>query len=247
MPNADEHRTLAKLLIHRQPSREVEPRLFGIFVWPDVPQISHAHRFDFPGDYFHNFGGDVIGVEGGQGNARPKMHAGRRGENGDGRRRAAKPRRRNSVGRLERPRERLMGLVTGVQRHLDHLLRARSQVHRRPLQAQSPHMVRNRLTRHRREDAIKMKTRKTGQSGQFLQIQLFIQMLLDMPQHPQNALNIIIPLGLMPLPCVAHLHLKLANAIKGRLTNFAVLQFRQTNDKLNGQPALQFVCRGDRA
>ena len=119
-----------------------------------------------------------------------------------------------------------MRLVTRVQRHLDHLLRARPQFHRRPLQPQSPHMIRNRLTRHRREDAVKMKTRKTRHHRQLLQIQRLIQMLLDMRQHPQNALVIIIPRCLMLWLCAAHLHAKLANAITDRLTNFAVLQLR---------------------
>ena len=152
------------------------------------------------------------------------MHAGRRGKNGDGPRRAAKFRRRISVGRLERPRERLMRLVTRIQRHLDHLLCARPQIHRRPLQPQPPHMVRNCLTRHGREDAMKMKTRKTRHPRQLFQIQRLIQMFLDMRQHPQDALLIIIPRCRMLWLCAAHLHAKLANGDTGRLTNFALLR-----------------------
>ena len=179
------------------------------------------------------------------------------GANGDGPRRAAKLRRRNSVGRLERPRERRVRLITRVQRHLDHLLRARPQFHRRPLQPQPPHMVRNRLTCHRREDAMKMKTRKTGHLRQLLQIQRLIQMLLDMRQHPQNALLIIIPRCLMLWPCAAHLPAKLANAITGRLTNFAVLPLRHfkggnllshgPSPQTNRSPQPALIEKSDRA
>ncbi len=85
-------------------------------------------------------------------------------------------------------------------------------------------MVRQRLARHRREDAMKMKTRKKRHPRQLFQIQRLIQMLLDMLQHPQNALLIIIPRCLMLWPRAAHMHAKLANAIRGRLTNLAVLR-----------------------
>jgi hypothetical protein len=87
-------------------------------------------------------------------------------------------------------------------------------------------MIRNRLTRYGREDAMKMKTRKTRHPRQLFQIQRVIQMLLDMRQHPQNALLIIIPRCLMLWPCAAHFQTKLANAIAGRLTNFAVLKLQ---------------------
>ena len=57
-----------------------------------------------------------------------KMHTGRRGENGDGPGRVTKLRRRNAVGRLERPRECLMRFVTRAQRHLYHLIPAGPQL-----------------------------------------------------------------------------------------------------------------------
>ena len=85
-------------------------------------------------------------------------------------------------------------------------------------------MIRNRLTRHRREDAMKVKTRKTRHSRQLLQIQRLIQVLLDMHQYPQNARLMIIPRCPVLWPCAAHLRVILANASTGRLTNFAVFQ-----------------------
>jgi hypothetical protein len=51
-------------------------------------------------------------------------------------------------------------------------------------------------------------------------------MLIDMRQHPQDALLIIIPSCLGLWPCAAQLQAKLANAITGRLTKLAVLNFR---------------------
>jgi hypothetical protein len=51
-------------------------------------------------------------------------------------------------------------------------------------------------------------------------------MRLDMRQHPQNALLIIIPRCVVLRPGAAHLQAKLANAITGRLTNFAVFQIQ---------------------
>jgi hypothetical protein len=73
---------------------------------------------------------------------------------------------------------------------------------------------------------MKMKTRKTRHARQFLQIQRLIEMRLDMRQHPQNALLIIIPRCVVLRPGAAHLQAKLANAITGRLTNFAVFQIQ---------------------
>ncbi len=87
-----------------------------------------------------------------------------------------------SVGGFERARERFVRFVTRVQRHLNYLLCARPQFHRRPFQSQPPHMVREGLAGHGREDAMKMKTRKTGHARQLLQVQRLVQMFLDMGQ-----------------------------------------------------------------
>jgi hypothetical protein len=118
-----------------------------------------------------------------------------------------------------------MRLVTGTQGHLNDLFRAGPQFQRRPLQAQPTDMVRNCLAGQRREDAMKMKARKTRDPRQLLQIQRFVQVLLDMGQYPQNALLIVIPRCFMFWPGTVHVYFKLANARTGGLTNFAVLQF----------------------
>jgi len=163
------------------------------FAWyphmADMTHISHAHRFDFYGDDFHIFCCNVIGVEvvtgTPAGNARRwRARMCRVGC-------AAKRRRRNTVGGLERPCERRMRLITASSA-LESLASRPISVPPPPAPAAAAAHDPQSSPRHRREDAMKMKTRKHATRASSSNPRL-IQMLLDMRQHPQNALLIINP------------------------------------------------------
>lgn len=70
----------------------------------------------------------------------------------------------------ERPRERLVGLVAGVERHGGDRRRAVRELPGRALQAQAPHELHRRLTHHAAEHAMEMERRQTRAGRQHLEV-----------------------------------------------------------------------------
>ncbi len=87
----------------------------------------------------------------------------------------------------ERPAERLVRLVPGVQRELDDRPIAHLQLPGGPFEPQPADVLADRLAHHAAKDAVKMKRREVGHARQFLQRQVLVQVPLNVDQHPQDA------------------------------------------------------------
>lgn len=92
---------------------------------------------------------------------------------------------------MKRAGERLMRLVAGLQSDLDHGSAPVLEPMGGPFQAQSAHVLSNRLADQAAEHPMKMKRREAGDRRQSIQREILVEMVLDVDENPQNALFIV--------------------------------------------------------
>jgi hypothetical protein len=95
-------------------------------------------------------------------------------------------------GVLERTRERFVAVIPGAESNIAHRSRTELQLTRSPRQTQAPDVHLHRFPNHSLKNPVKVIRRETGHSGQFLQPEWFIQMLLDINQNPQHSPLVVV-------------------------------------------------------
>ncbi len=86
--------------------------------------------------------------------------------------------------RPERAGKGLVGFVSGLEGDAGDRFIGMLEAMCRPLQAKPPHMLFDALADHAPKDAVEMVGRKVCDPGEVIQRQRFVQMSLDVDEHP---------------------------------------------------------------
>jgi hypothetical protein len=81
-----------------------------------------------------------------------------------------------------------VGVIAGIECDVGDRLAAELELLRRPLEAQAPDVLLDRLADHAPEHSVEMVGREVGDPRQLFQGKDFIQVTLDVDEHAQDSL-----------------------------------------------------------